>query len=119
MNETSNTPILNTHGKEIRVAKVLDAHKLVLNIGSNNNVTIGLRFLIYGLSDDEILDPATGDSLGYLELVRGTGIVIYMQEKMCVVESDSTRTNLLRVLDGPETVPFEYPLEGDFAREIQ
>lgn len=118
MNKTSNTLSLNTHGKKICVAKVLDSNKLVLNIGTKNHVTIGQRFLIYGLSDDEIIDPSTGFSLGYLELVRGTGKVTYIQEKMCIIESDSTRTSLLNVLDGPEIVPFKDPIEGDFAREI-
>ncbi len=119
MNTAVTSSTLSTHGKEIRVAKVLDNYKLVLNIGSKNNVTIGQRFLIYGLSDDEILDPTTGDSLGYLELVRGTGAVTYMQETMCIIESDSTRTNLHRILEGPESIPFDSPFEGDLAREIQ
>ena len=39
------------------VAKVLDNKQLVLNIGSCDDVVMGQRFLIYGLSDDEIIDP--------------------------------------------------------------
>ena len=42
-----------------------------------------------------------------------------MQETMCIVESDSTHTSIRNVLEGPESVPFDYPFEGDLAREIQ
>ncbi len=105
--------------KECRVAKILDSKKLVLNVGSLNGITVGQRFLIYGLSDDEIIDPATNKPLGYLELVRGTGSVKYVQDKMCILESDSFYRSFRTVLEEPEPVPFDNPMEGDYAREIQ
>lgn len=101
------------------VAKVLDDYKLVLNIGSYDDVVMGQRFLIYGLSDDEIIDPITHESLGYLELVRGTGSVIFIQEKMCIIKSDSTSAPLVAVSEFFEPKPFSNPQEGDYAREIQ
>lgn len=101
------------------VAKVLDDYKLVLNIGSYDDVVMGQRFLIYGLSDDEIIDPITHESLGRLELVRGIGLVIYVQSKMCIIKSDSTLSPFVTVLDSMKSVPFDNPLEGDYAREIQ
>ncbi|NBI61314.1 hypothetical protein D3Z53_25830 [Lachnospiraceae bacterium] len=101
------------------VAKVLDNNQLVLNIGSCDDVVMGQRFLIYGLSDDEIIDPITHESLGHLELVRGTGSVIFIQEKMCIIKSDSTSTLFATVSDLLNPSPFSNPQEGDYAREIQ
>lgn len=99
------------------VAKVLDNKQLVLNIGSCDDVVMGQRFLIYGLSDDEIIDPITHESLGHLELVRGTGSVIFIQEKMCIIKSDTTPFATVSDLFNPS--PFSNPQEGDYAREIQ
>lgn len=78
--------------KKIKVVHIQDEYNLSLNIGSNDGVKIGDKFLIYTLSDQEIIDPDTEESLGHLELVKGTGKVIHLQPKLCSIQSDTFKT---------------------------
>ena len=109
-------------------------YKVVINAGGNQGIKTGQRFLIYSLSEHEIIDPDTNESLGYLEIVKGTGKVIHVQEKMCTIESDvyetSQPTKIIR--KGPmlglgiteertttrDHMPFSDPAIGDFAKQI-
>lgn len=122
----------------IKVVSVLDDdYKIVLNVGEFDGVSFGQRFLIYSLSDHEIIDPDTGDSLGFLEIVKGTGKVIHIQDKMCTIESNkyedslpqkiTRRSKSLFEISPPiieETkiernhLPFESPSIGDLAKLI-
>lgn len=68
------------------VAEVFDHGMIVLNRGASDGVQEGQRFLIYEPSDREIVDPVTGESLGRLERVKGTGTVVNVQNRMCTVE---------------------------------
>ena len=108
--------------KEIRIAYIIDPSTLVLNVGNVDGIEKGQRFLVYGLSDDEIIDPQTGDSLGYLEIVRGTGSVSYVQEKMCIIQSDkptpTTNLSIAHAIGAVKYQPFSSPQVGDYAREI-
>ena len=89
MDTTTDAPVLGKKGTfPATVAKVLDNYKLVINKGSEDGIRQGQRMLVYGISDEEIKDPRTGKSLGYLELVRGTGKIAYIEEKMSILESD-------------------------------
>lgn len=118
------------------VAKVIDPWRVVINRGEVHGIKEGQRFLIYRLSVDEIVDPATGESLGRLEYVKGTGRVTHIQEKMSIVESDRREPAERRIvksgsplgLTGPRTqeeivVPsslaqFDDPRVGDEAKPI-
>ena len=80
--------------KKICVVYVHDDYKLVLNVGEKDGVCLGKRFLVYTLSDHEIMDPTTHLPLGYLELVKGTGKVTHVQENMCTIESDRYENSL-------------------------
>lgn len=129
-----------TIGKQPKVVLVEDDYKLVLNVGSDNGVKNGDRFLVYTLSDHEIIDPDTKESLGFLERVKGTGKVVHLQDKLCTIESVSfenpvpTKTITKKpantfitglgsftveetTLEGkPEQMPFYSPEEGDLAK---
>jgi hypothetical protein len=121
-----------------RVAHVIDAYTVVLNIGSSAGVELGQKYLIFGLGG-EIVDPATQESLGRLELVRGRGRVAHLQEKMSVLKSVETYTtdrgrklikrqggySLLgmgteEVIENPTTEEkaFEEAAVGDYAKKI-
>ena len=75
--------------KSIRVVKVLSPSQIVLNVGTNEKVSIGDEYIVYGLSEDEIIDPETNRSLGRLEIFRGIGTVIYVQDTMCILQATS------------------------------
>ena len=127
---------------DIKVARVIDNFTLVLNKGAADGVKEGQRFLVYG-TGEVIADPDTGDSLGRLEIVRGTGKVTHLQEKMATIGSDmssdpsrtvrKTQQNAPSWLSAmarglstsqeielrpPQKVPFENAAVGDAAKPI-
>ena len=121
------------------VAEKLSDEKLVLNKGRNDGLKLGQRFLIFGYGK-EVIDPATNESLGKLEIVRGTGKVVHVQDRLSTVESDmrtsstktirksspsgftiSTLLNPVQVeeeIGEPIIVPFTSAQRGDVARQI-
>ncbi|MDB5398999.1 MAG: hypothetical protein JWQ55_1017 [Rhodopila sp.] len=137
---------------ETRVARVVlivdpgytrEPLEVVVNRGASHGLKLGDRYLIFG-TGPHINDPETGEDLGTLELVRGRGEVVHVQEKMATIRSTERRrtrpakriireqswaTNLLSragapsgVIEeeiAPETeVPFESVQLGDFAKPI-
>ena len=107
--------------KDLRIAYILDNDTLVLNAGSDAGLETGQRFLVYGLSTDDIIDPETSKSLGKLEIVRGTGVITSVQERMSIITSDTRRPTLnsLATLMTPiEPDSFHCPAVGDYARLI-
>ncbi len=83
------------------------------------------------VSNEEIKDPNTGESLGHLEIVKGTGRVVHLQDKVATIESDKTRSYLRKsvspygsflrdqeVIEVSELVPFDNPQVGDFVKPI-
>lgn len=113
------------------VVKVIDSCKLAINRGKIHGLKQGQRLLVYSLTGQEIQDPNSGESLGYLEIVKGTGQVIHLQEKICTIESDKqkilTRKMQKNVYFGlrdeiveyeQNLVPFEDPEPGDLVKPI-
>ena len=123
------------------VAKIIDRVNVVVNRGKLDGVKAGQRFIVYRLSDDSIVDPDTGDDLGRLEIVLGSGKATHVQESICTVTSDRTepgektivrRRNLAQYAslfgggyDETETftpsstlVPFKEVVVGDKARPV-
>ncbi len=118
----------------IRVAKVIDSYKLIINKGVSDGIQLGQRLLVYSMGE-EINDPETGISLGKLEIVKGTGIVTHVQEKISTVESDRKSKSFKKIIRKPillyqqfggeeeiinpsETIPFDDPKEGDLVKGI-
>ncbi|WP_442489367.1 FlgT C-terminal domain-containing protein [Halomonas litopenaei] len=126
------------------VVKVIDSFTVVINRGSVHGVREGDKYLIYHLDDEEIIDPDSGESLGKLEVLRGAGVVTYVQEKMATVASSRKEAGK-RVIkkstspfaalgainaiasktmggdeiveeEPPESIPYEYPQYGDKAK---
>jgi hypothetical protein len=117
-----------------RVVEVIDPFKVVVNRGSSS-VKKGQRLLIYAVGK-ELFDPDTNESLGRLEVVRGTGVVTHVQERLCTVTSDQRGSTTRRTIKrndafsiiqgrGDEVVeepgkfqPFEEPAVGDHAKPV-
>jgi len=111
------------------VAEIINNSKVVINRGLNHDVYLNQRFLIYTLSDEEIIDPESKKSLGYLEIVKGTGKIIHVMEKMAIIRSDKIKTNIVRKPSQFRLFPkeefveeielsFENPMVGDKAKPI-
>ena len=121
----------NGPGKATRrypvVADVLGSDRVVINVGTTDGVKVGQRYLIYELSDKEIVDPVTEESLGKLEIPKGTGRIVHAQDRMAVLESDKepgrSATHLATWFDptlfpGSEKAPFRSPRLGDSVKRI-
>jgi len=80
--------MLNVGGNPAIVVEVIDDHTIVINRGSAHGVRKGERFLVYSVRKKEIIDPITKGSLGHLEINKGTGRVISVQDQMAIIESD-------------------------------
>ena len=56
-------------------------------------------------------DPITLEGLGYLEISRGTGKVIHVQEKLATIESDIITAPSKRIIKKTKTTP-PSPISG-------
>lgn len=120
----------------IKVAHVENAFQVVINAGLLNGVKIGQRFQVFSIGE-EIFDPDSGESLGSLEVIKGTGRVIHVQDKIATLESDMVEpgTKIVRksttpffraIGEGwteekalpPAPAKFKSPRTGDFVRPI-
>ena len=78
--------------------------RVTLDLGACQGIGPGQKWLIYGLGE-EILDHSTGKSLGRLEIVRGTGVIVHVgTHASCAVSSKGH---------------FRDPAAGDCARLIE
>ena len=112
------------------VAKVRNEDTVVINKGLSDGIKLGQRFLIYFVEDKETLDPITNESLGKLEIVRGTGKVSHIQERLATVSSDRFEVIKKKPLtagfayfssyQSEERIelPFDDPKVGDLAKPI-
>lgn len=69
------------------VVSIIDEYNVAINRGANHGISIGKRFALYGTSDEEIIDPETGESLGLLEIFKGNGKIVNVQPKMSTLQS--------------------------------
>ncbi len=100
MENVAEKPILSPKGTfPATVVKVIDDYKLVINRGEISGIREGQRMLVYNTSEEEITDPQTGESLGYLDLVRGTGTITFVQEKISILQSDRANNKGSRLLE--------------------
>jgi hypothetical protein len=53
-----------------KVAAILSARELILNVGSGDGVEIGMKFAILNSKGVNITDPDTGDVLGSVEVPK-------------------------------------------------
>lgn len=120
--------------KKICVARVIDDFKIVLNVGSNDGIKEGDTFLVYSLDKEHIKDPLTGEDLGQLELIKGTGKITHVQSSISTLESNMykklkrkyIKSNPLLGLGNhieeefsePEQEPFDSPKIGDLCKKI-
>lgn len=128
MNSTKN----DIEKTQIKVAEIINRYKLVINRGASSGIKEGQRFLVYKIGD-EIFDPDTKESLGNLDIVRGTGRVVHLQDSMATIESDmihhihrSKRDgfSMFKYMGGEETIyetekiPFDDPCVGDLVKPV-
>ncbi|HBG7496660.1 TPA: hypothetical protein KRD93_003638 [Clostridioides difficile] len=128
---------------EILIAKVIDPYNLVINKGSKDGIKEKQKFLIYSIDkENPIIDPKTHQELGYLEIIKGTGVVKHIQENFTTILSCEYNSIPTKSVTKPihkslaykmgfepiyiteetsteeELLAFENPEVGDFAKPI-
>lgn len=58
-----------------------------------DGVREGNTFVVYYVEPEDLIDPETQESLGKLEVVRGTGVATNVQEKMTTIKSNRYENN--------------------------
>lgn len=99
------------------VAAIINPTQVAINKGALDGITFGQRFSLYELSDQDILDPTTKQSLGRLETIKGTGRIVHIQDKLSILEAISENELLGLFIAGPEAT-FKHPKVGDKVRPI-
>lgn len=74
-----------------KVARILDKYRVVINVGSEDGVQEGDRFVIYD-EVDAIEDPDTGEEIGELELPKANLEITHVQEQMSIGTHESEKT---------------------------
>lgn len=74
--------------KKLRIIKILDNNTLIGKGGTDEDITQGSKFTIVGKNDgEEIIDPESGDSLGFLGLEKGVVVADQVEEHFTVYKS--------------------------------
>ena len=69
-----------------KIARVLNAQEIALNVGTAKGVTVGMAFDVMGTSED-INDPDTGEALGTIERPKARVEITHTQEKLSVART--------------------------------
>lgn len=69
--------------KELRVVRIIDGNKVIINAGKEDGLRINGEFKIFE-DGEEIIDPITNDSLGRLEKTKDIVEVCELMDKMCI-----------------------------------
>ena len=85
------------------VVKVITRDRVILNQGVRDGVRLNQRFLIYEIGEP-LTDPVTGEDLGFLELSKGVGRIVQVQEKVAIL------FNELNYFNGPEVGDLVKPI---------
>ena len=67
-----------------KVAHVLNEREIAINVGTEKGVTIGMRFNVMEIHDEDIKDPDTDEVLGPIERPKVKVHVTHVQERLSV-----------------------------------
>lgn len=81
-----------------KVVHVQDEYTVAINRGYIHDIKKEQKFLVYGLSKDDIIDPDTKENLGKLEIVRGIGKVTHVQPKVSTITSSERYPGARRII---------------------
>jgi hypothetical protein len=110
--------IANPNRNHATVAAVINPYQVAINKGALDGITFGQRFTIYELSEQDIMDPTTKESLGKLETIKGTGKVVHIQEKLSILEAVPDNPFVAIFGESPRIAFKGPPKVGDKARPI-
>ena len=102
------------------VVKILTKYSIIINVGSEDGVKRGMKFLIFDEGDRVFYKE---EDLGVFEIVKGEVEITDVQEKMSVGESKEVRrVNIYAVISQSMSQEHEIkvplPLEGDYPENL-
>jgi hypothetical protein len=71
----------------MKVVKVIDKYNYVIDAGSNKEISLNDKFVVY-LKGEEIIDQESGKSLGTLELPKTRCYATHVQENITIIRSE-------------------------------
>lgn len=74
-----------------KVARILNSRELAINVGSQDGVTVGMKFDVLEPKGEEIKDPDTSEVLGSLSRPKVRVRVNSVQERLSVAETFRAR----------------------------
>ncbi|MFL2089010.1 hypothetical protein ACEN4H_03785 [Leuconostoc mesenteroides] len=86
--------------KKIKITKIVDETKFIINVGSENGIKEDDRFEILDTSGEEIKDPDTGEILGRLNTSKGTIIAETVYHKMTIARTQLIGGTSATILSG-------------------
>jgi hypothetical protein len=108
-----------------RVAGILNERELAINIGSNHDVQVGMRFAVLSSEETKIYDPVTSDLLGLIDREKVRVRATEVKEKFSVCRTYRTLTieggalyeyaatvRMLGLFEAPRSVPETLKAKG-------
>jgi hypothetical protein len=77
-----------------RVAQILNRRELVLNVGSQQGVTKGMKFAVLNARGTKIVDPDTGEDLGSVDVPKVVVEVSNVESHLAVAHTQSRPRNV-------------------------
>jgi hypothetical protein len=75
-----------------KVAGILNARELAINIGSNSGVQVGMKFRVMSSEETKVYDPETGDLLGLIDREKVRVQATEVREKLSICKTYRTVT---------------------------
>ncbi len=76
-----------------KVAQILTAKDLVLNVGTIHGAYLGMQFVILNRNGKDVVDPDSGKIIGSVPVAKTIVKVISVQDEMCIARTFRSTTN--------------------------
>lgn len=74
-----------------KVARILNSRELVINVGSEHGVIVGMYFDVLDPKGENIIDPDSGEVLGSIDRPKVRVLVTTVKERLCVASTYKKR----------------------------
>ena len=85
---------MNKEEKTLKIVKIINEYKVIVNAGKNESILEDDIFEVYE-PGHEVFDPDTKESLGTLDFIKAKLRVVDVLPKMCICENRDQRLKTL------------------------